>query len=85
MNLEAQKLFIGPVDFFSILLPCVLLTLVLMGEVGPVVLGDRYAKVAGAEAWAAFLLGSWLDEFCDGAGRCSMNTQTAALARREVL
>jgi hypothetical protein len=48
-----------------------------MGDVGPVVLGDRYAQLAGAQAWAAFLfashlfgdlvflLGSWLDEFYD--------------------
>jgi hypothetical protein len=62
---------------FSILLPGSLLTWLLMGEVGPVVLGDRYAKLAGAEAWAAFLfasyllghlvflLGSWLDEIYD--------------------
>jgi hypothetical protein len=48
-----------------------------MGEVGPVVLGDRYATLAGVEAWAAFLfasyllsylvflLGSWLDGIYD--------------------
>jgi hypothetical protein len=46
-----------------------------MGEVGPVVLGDRYAKLDGKQAWAAFLfarylfghlndlLDSWLGEF----------------------
>jgi len=31
-----------------------------MDEVGPVVLGDRYAKLAGAQAWAAFLFASYL-------------------------
>ena len=79
MNLDPQKLFIGLMDFFSILLPGALLTDLLMGEVGPVVLGDRYAKLDGAQAWAAFLfasylfghlvflLGSWLDEFYDWA------------------
>jgi hypothetical protein len=34
-------------DFFSILLPGALLTWLLMGEVGPAVLGDRYAALTG--------------------------------------
>lgn len=75
MNFDPQKFFIGLMDFFSILLPGALLTWLLMGEVGPVVLGDRYATLTDAEAWAAFLFasyvfghpvflsGSWLDEF----------------------
>lgn len=62
-------------DFFSILLPGAPLTYPLMGEVGPVVLGDRYAKLDGMQVWAAFLfawylfghlddlLVSWLGEF----------------------
>lgn len=94
MNFEPQKFFIGLMDFFSILLPGALLTYLLMGEVGPVVLGDRYAQLAGSEAWAAFLfasylfghlvflLGSWLDEFYDWARRYTLNTQIALLARR---
>lgn len=45
-------------DFFFILLPAALLSYLLMDEVGPVVLGDRYTKLAGKnageEAWAAF-------------------------------
>ena len=65
-----------------------------MGEVGPVVLGDRYDSFVGAEAWAAFsfasylfgylvfLLGSWLDEFYDWARRYTLNTQITLLARR---
>jgi hypothetical protein len=77
MNFEHQKFFIGLMDFFSILLPGALLTYLLMGIVGPLVLGVRYSKLAGGEAWAAFLfasylfghlvflLGSWLDEFYD--------------------
>jgi hypothetical protein len=79
MNFDPQKFFIGLMDFFSILLPGALLTYLLIGEVGPVVLGDRYAKLPGMEAWAdflvasyllghlVFLLGSWLDEFYDWA------------------
>jgi hypothetical protein len=78
MSFDPQKLFISLMDFFSILLPGALLTYLLMGEVGPVLLGERYAKFAGTEAWAAFLfasylfghlvflLGSWLDEFTAG-------------------
>jgi hypothetical protein len=75
MTFDPQKVFIGLMDFFSVLLPGALLTWLLIGEVGPVVLGDRYAQLAGAQAWVAFLfasfslghlaflLGSWLDEF----------------------
>jgi hypothetical protein len=60
MHLGPERSFIGLMDFFSILLPGALLTLLLMGEVGPAVLGDRYAQLAGAEAWAAFLFASYL-------------------------
>ena len=77
MSFDPQKFFIGLMDFFSILLPGALLTYLLMDELGPVILGDRYAKLLNAEAWAAFLfasylfghlvflLGSWLDELYD--------------------
>jgi len=94
MNFDPQKFFIGLMDFFSILLPGALLTYLLMSAVGPVVLGDRYPQLAGAQAWAAFLfasylfghlvflLGSWLDEFYDWARRYTLNTQIAMLARR---
>lgn len=94
MNFDPQKFFIGLMDFFSILLPGALLTYLLMGEVGPVVLGDSYAALAGAKAWAAFLfasylfgqlvflLGSWLDELYDWARRYTPNTQITLLARR---
>jgi|LakMenEpi03Aug12_release.lakeMendotaPanAssembly.Ray.scaffolds.fasta_scaffold61327_2 hypothetical protein len=87
MNFDPQKLFIGLMDFFSILLPGALLIWLLMGEVGPAVLGDRYATLAGAEAWAillftsylfghlGFLLGSWLDEFYGWAPCSTFNAQ----------
>jgi hypothetical protein len=89
VNFDLQKFFIGLMDFFSILLPGALLTYLLMGDVGPVVLGDRYAKLAGAEAWAVFLfaryllghlvflLGSWLDELYDWVLRYTLNKQIA--------
>lgn len=88
-----REFFIGLMDFFSNLLPGALLTWLLMREVGPVVLGDRYAKLGGAQAWAAllfasylfghlvFLLGSWLDEFYDWVRRYTLNTQIMLLAR----
>ena len=60
MIFDPQKLFIGLMDLFSILLLGALLTRLLMGEGRPVVLRDRYAKLAGAEAWAAFLFVSYL-------------------------
>jgi ADP-ribose pyrophosphatase YjhB (NUDIX family) len=94
MNFDPQKFFIGLMDFFSILLPGALLTWLLMDEVGPVVLGDRYATLSGLQAWAAFLfasylvghlvflLGSWLDELYDWARRYTLNTQITLLARR---
>jgi hypothetical protein len=81
MSFGPEKFFIGWIDFFSILLPGALLTWLLMGEVGPVALGDRYAKLGGAQAWAAFLfasylfghlvflLGSYLDEFRSTTGQ----------------
>lgn len=53
-SFDPQNIFIGLIDFLSIILPGALLTYLLMGEAGPVVLGDRYAKLDGAEAWAAF-------------------------------
>lgn len=94
MNFDPEKFFIGLMDFFSILLPGALLTWLLMGEVGSAVLGDRYAKLDGTQAWAVFLfasylfghliflLGSWLDEFYDWARRYTLNTQITLLARR---
>jgi 8-oxo-dGTP pyrophosphatase MutT (NUDIX family) len=94
VTVKPQEFFIGLMDFFSILLPGALLTYLLMGDVGPVVLGDRYNELAGAQAWAAFvfasyllghlvfLLGSWLDEFYDWARRYTLNAQITLLARR---
>ncbi|MGF6851687.1 hypothetical protein [Paraburkholderia sp. CI3] len=86
MNFDPQKFFTGLMDFVSILLPGALLPWLLMSEVDPVVLGDRYAELDGAQSWAAFLfasyhfgyliflLGSWLDKFYDWARRYMLNT-----------
>ena len=46
MSFDPQKFFIGLMDFFSILLPGALLTLLLIGEVSSVVLEDWYDKLA---------------------------------------
>jgi len=68
-----------------------LLTLLLMSNVGPATLRYRYATLAGAQAWAAFLFasylfrrmvslpGAWLDEFYDWARRYTLNAQIARL------
>lgn len=81
-------------DFFSILLSGALLTYLLMGEVGAVVLGDLYAKLAGEQAWAAllftsyllghlvFLLGSWLDGIYDWFRDRTLNWQVRYVASR---
>ena len=50
MSFDTQKFIIGQMHFFSILLLGVLLTYLLMGDLGPVVLEDRYVKLAAAEA-----------------------------------
>ena len=50
MNFVPLKFFIDLMDCFSILLPGALLTCLLMGEVGAVVLEDQYAKPASAQA-----------------------------------
>ncbi|MFM0007485.1 hypothetical protein PQR57_41885 [Paraburkholderia dipogonis] len=55
MMFAPTDFFVGLMDFFSILLPSALLTWLLMDEVGPVMLGDRYNKLAGAQAWTALL------------------------------
>jgi hypothetical protein len=43
VNFDPEELFVDVMDFYSILLLDVLLTWLLMGEIGPVVFGDRYA------------------------------------------
>jgi hypothetical protein len=97
MSFDPQKFFIDLMDFFSILLPGALLTFILMGDAGSVVLGLRASELVGPEGWAAFLfvsyllghlvflLGSWLDEFYDWARRYTLNTQIELLARRNRL
>jgi ADP-ribose pyrophosphatase YjhB (NUDIX family) len=60
MSLEPQKLFIGLVDFFSILLPGALLTYLLRADLGPLILGEAYGALGGSEGGLVFLFSSYL-------------------------
>src|SRR5262245_39081011 len=94
MNFDPQKLFIGLMDFFSILLPGALLTCFVMGDAGPKVLRNRYPLPDGAQTVAAFLfasylaghlvflLGSWLDVVYDWLRDRTLNWQVKRVARR---
>jgi ADP-ribose pyrophosphatase YjhB (NUDIX family) len=97
MSFDPKNLFIGLMDFFSILMPGALLTYLLMDGVGPALLGARYGSLAGTEAFAVFLfasylgghliflLGSWLDEFYDWVRHKTLNTQIRLLAQQNKL
>lgn len=77
MNFEPQKIFIGLMDFFTILLPGALLTYFLQGTRAESLLPKTIVTMSDGERWAVvvvssyllghflFLLGSWLDEFYD--------------------
>jgi hypothetical protein len=58
-ELRPSKILIGLLDFLPILRPGALLSYLLMGTAGQVVLGERCFRLAGLEACAVFLLGSW--------------------------
>jgi ADP-ribose pyrophosphatase YjhB (NUDIX family) len=60
MNFEPQKLFIGLIDFFAILLPGALLTYYLEDCCADYVLREPYQYMEGAAGWAAFLFSSYL-------------------------
>ncbi|HYT66393.1 MAG TPA: NUDIX domain-containing protein [Vicinamibacterales bacterium] len=93
MSFEPQKWFVGLMDFFSVLLPGALLTYMLKDAAGPFILGVRYESLRATEAWAVFLvssylfghivflLSSWLDEGYDWLRARTLNKQFRALAR----
>jgi hypothetical protein len=60
VGFEPQKFFIGMIDFFSILLPGVIVTYVLSGDAGDSLLGEAYPDLEGGEAVAFFLVVSYL-------------------------
>jgi ADP-ribose pyrophosphatase YjhB (NUDIX family) len=95
VNLEPQKVFVGLMDFFSILLPGALLTYLLMGPEKIAPWNDRIAGFHGAPDWAGFwvasylvghlvfLLGAWwLDEFYDWARGKTLNDTRRRAALR---
>lgn len=93
MPFDPQKLFLGIMDLFTILMPGALLTFLLRDHVGEPVLGARYHDLSGSEAWALFLLTSYLvghvvflvgaslDEPYDWLRRRSLGAQTELLGR----
>lgn len=60
MNFEPQKFFIGVIDFFSILLPGILITYFIKDDVGPLFLGENYNNLSNNSGWLAFLVSSYL-------------------------
>jgi predicted NUDIX family NTP pyrophosphohydrolase len=62
VNFEPQKLFIGLIDFFSIILPGALLTFFVRDRVGPWLLGseDAYRELGREQGVSAFLFCSYL-------------------------
>lgn len=61
MKLEPESLFIGVIDFFSVLLPGAVLTYLVKDDVEANLLGSVFPRIAGeAAGWAAFLFSSYL-------------------------
>lgn len=97
MGFEPQKLFIGVMDFFTILLPGALLTFILKDSAGGVVLGRSGSSLADAQGWAAFLfvsyllghliflVSSWFDDAYDWFRSSTLDAQIAMLAKRDRL
>ncbi|RQR34437.1 hypothetical protein DIE23_12510 [Burkholderia sp. Bp9143] len=84
-----HECFIDPTDDFSVLLPGALLAWLMMGRMGPVVLGHRHAKLDGVRAWAALLFAShffghrvFLLGSCDRAPHSMLKAQLATTGNR---
>ncbi len=60
MNFEPQKLFVGLIDFFSILLPGALLTFALKDRLESTFLRPNNAPLPESALWAIFLFSSYL-------------------------
>ncbi len=60
MDLEPKKFFIGVIDFFSVILPGMLLTYVIKDAAWSVLSGGRSPEPTGTEGWAVFLISSYL-------------------------
>jgi len=93
MNPTPKDFFVGLIDFFSILLPGVLLTYFLRDGVADLVLPVKVVDMSPAEKWMVvavssyllghfvFLLASWLDELYDMIRRLTLNQRIRRLAR----
>jgi ADP-ribose pyrophosphatase YjhB (NUDIX family) len=93
MGVEPEKLFIGVIDFFSILMPGALLAYLGKDWVARVVLGEPCFQLQGPEGWMiflfgayllghiAFLLGSLLDNPYDWLRECTDLGQSRRLAK----
>jgi 8-oxo-dGTP pyrophosphatase MutT (NUDIX family) len=60
MGFEPQKIFVGLIDFFSVLLPGALLTYILRDDLGMFLLGNHYQTLTDTERIAIFLFSSYL-------------------------
>jgi 8-oxo-dGTP pyrophosphatase MutT (NUDIX family) len=99
MSFEPQKLFIGLIDFFSVILPGAVLTYLLKDDLGPRVLGPSYYALGQTEQWIVlvvtayllghviFLIGSWLldDRFYDVIRKATPGEQARRLAEGKAL
>ncbi len=57
---EPQKIFLGVIDFFAIILPGAILTYLIKDDLGAFLLSSHYYKLTGPPGWVAFLGGSYL-------------------------
>ena len=97
MSLTPKDLFVGLIDFFSILVPGALLSYYLRGTNAECLLPTPLSEMGLAERWIVFavssyllghflfLLSSWLDEFYDYARRRTLDYRIRKLDRAEDL
>jgi 8-oxo-dGTP pyrophosphatase MutT (NUDIX family) len=60
MAAEPQKFHVGVIDLFSVLLPGAVMVYAIKDQAGPWLIGPAYSSLPQAEAWAVFLVGSYL-------------------------
>jgi hypothetical protein len=60
MSAEPEKFFVGVVELFSILLPGAVFAYLVKDRAGSVLIGPEYARLPEVEAWAVFLVASYL-------------------------
>jgi ADP-ribose pyrophosphatase YjhB (NUDIX family) len=97
MNFEPQNLFIGLIDFFSVLMPGAILTYLMKSFLGSRFLGNEYGGISGTEGWVVFLfssyllghfiflVGSRLDKLYDAIRKATYQEQIKRLAKGKAL